>query len=226
MRTVSCSSIIIVLVLNRLLSWVAGITLAAVIVIGTSVDASAERRVALVVGNSNYKATGLSLPNPRNDADDVSAVLKSLGFEVVTALDATKRGMEVKLQEFIGLAINADSALFFYAGHAMQYQGRNYLMPTDAELEDAFSVRFQTVGMEAVSAALERANGVKITILDACRNNPLASSLRRRIAGASTTRGLARMDKTQGTVVAYATAPDEVTNDGQGRNSPFTAALL
>src|SRR5215468_5240178 len=117
MRTVSCSSIIIVLVLNRLLSWVAGITLGAVIVIGTSVDASAERRVALVVGNSNYKATGLSLPNPRNDADDVSAVLKSLGFEVVTALDATKRGMEVKLQEFGRLTVNADSALFFYAGH-------------------------------------------------------------------------------------------------------------
>jgi len=99
-------------------------------------------------------------------------------------------------------------------------------MPTDAELEDEFSIRFQTVGIEAVSAALGRANGVKIMILDACRNNPLASSLRRRIAGASTTRGLARIDKIEGMVVAYATASDEVAQDGQGRNSPFTAALL
>jgi uncharacterized caspase-like protein len=191
------------------------------------------RRVALVVGNSNYKVASISLPSPRNDAEDISAVLnRELGFEVVTAINATKRDMEAKLQQFARLAIDADSALFYYAGHAMQYQGRNYLMPTDAELEDEFSVRYETVSMDAVGAALERVNGVKIVILDASRNNPLANSLQTRIVGASRSRyaamplGLARIDRTEGMVVAYASAPDDVANDGQGRNSPFTAALL
>ena len=216
--------------MNRLLSWVAGVTAVAVVMVGASVDAWAERRVALVVGNSNYKTANISLSNPRNDAQDISAVLATLGFEVVTAIDASKRDMDFALQRFARLATDADSALFFYAGHAMQFQGRNFLMPTDAELEDEISVRYQTVGLEEVRAALDRANGVKIMILDACRNNPLADRLQKTIVGASrtvsTTRGLARIDKTQGMVVAYATAADEVAQDGQGRNSPFTAALL
>jgi hypothetical protein len=190
----------------------------------------AERRVALVIGNANYKVANISLSDPRNDAQDISAVLTTLGFEVVTAIDATKRDMDFALQHFARLATDADSALFFYAGHAMQFQGRNFLMPTDAELEDEISFRYQTVGLEEVRAALDRANGVKIMILDASRNNPLADRLQKTIAGASrtvaTTRGLARIDKTQGLVVAYATAADEVAQDRQGRNSPFTAALL
>jgi uncharacterized caspase-like protein len=216
--------------MNRLLSWAVGIATAAIVVIAGSDAAWAERRVALVVGNSNYKATGISLPNPRNDAQDISAVLTNLGFEVVITIDATKRDMDFALQRFARLATDADSALFFYAGHAMQFQGRNFLMPTDAELEDEISVRYQTVGLEEVRAALDRANGVKIMILDACRNNPLADRLQKTIVGASrsvaVTRGLARIDKTQGMVVAYATAADEVAQDGQGRNSPFTTALL
>jgi len=215
--------------MNRLLSWVVGLAAAAIVVIAGSDAAWAERRVALVVGNSNYKAANISLSNPRNDAQDISAVLTNLGFEVVTTIDATKRDMDFALQRFARLATDADSALFFYAGHAMQFQGRNFLMPTDAELEDEISVRYQTVGLEEVRAALDRANGVKIMILDACRNNPLANRLKQGVAASrtlATTRGLARIDKTQGMVVAYATAPDEVAQDGQGRNSPFTAALL
>src|ERR1700686_3046595 len=216
--------------MNRLLSWVVGVAAAAVVVIAGSDAAWAERRVALVVGNASYKAAGISLPNPRNDAQDISAVLAILGFEVVTAIDTSKRDMDFALQRFARLATDADSALFFYAGHAMQFQGRNYLMPTDAELEDEISVRYQMIGMEEVRAALDRANGVKIMILDACRNNPLADRLQKLAGGASrsvaTTRGLARIDKTQGMVVAYATAADDVAQDGQGRNSPFTAALL
>jgi len=216
--------------MNRLLSWVVGVAAAAIVVIAGSNAAWAERRVALVVGNSNYKAANISLSNPRNDAQDISAVLTNLGFEVVTTIDATKRDMDFALQRFARLATDADSALFFYAGHAMQFQGRNFLMPTDAELEDEISVRYQTVGLEEVRAALDRANGVKIMILDACRNNPLADRLQKTIVGASRSvsmsRGLARIDKTQGMVVAYATAADEVAQDGQGRNSPFTTALL
>ncbi len=218
-------------VMKSLLYWVAGIATVTFAVMSGSGDAwAAERRVALVVGNAAYNAASMSLSNPRNDAEDISAVLKELDFRVVTAINATRRDMELKLQEFARLAVDADAALFFYAGHAMQYQGRNFLMPVDAQLEDEFSVRFQMVALEEVNAALERVNGVRILILDACRNNPLADRLQKTIVGASRsaamTRGLARVDKTQGMVVAYATAANDVANDGQGRNSPFTAALL
>jgi hypothetical protein len=212
-----------------LLARVAGAVFGAMVLIASG-QAAAERRVALVIGNSNYQVPGITLANPKNDAEDIGAVLSGLGFEVVTAINATKRDMDLALQRFARLAADADSALFFYAGHALQYQGRNFLMPTDAELEDEISIRYQMVGMEDVRAALDRVNGVKILILDACRNNPLADRLQRMAGGAArsvaTTRGLARVDKTQGMVVAYATAPDDVAQDGAGRNSPFTAALL
>jgi hypothetical protein len=218
-------------IMKRLLSSVVIVAAAAFVVIGGSVCALAEKRVALVVGNSSYKAVPI-LRNPRNDAEDVSAVLSKLGFEVKTTIDATKRDMDLALADFARRATDADAALFFYAGHAMQFLGRNFLMPTDADLEDEISVRYQMVGLQDVTAALDRANGVKIMILDACRNNPLVNTLQTKIAGASRsismTRGLARIDKAQGMVVAYATQPDEVAadGDGKGRNSPFTGALL
>ena len=127
-------------------------------------------------------------------------------------------------------ATNADAALFFYAGHAIQYQGRNYLLPVDADLEDEVSLRFQTTSLDDVRAAVERASGVKIMILDACRNNPIVDTLKRRMMGMNRgldlTRGLARIDRAEGIIVAYATAADEVAADGQGRNSPFSAALI
>ena len=196
----------------------------------TADPALADRRVALVIGNAQYKNTSLSLPNPKNDADDVAATLRTLGFEVVLATNADKRALDQAMQQFARQVTDADSALFFYAGHAMQYQGRNYLMPIDAELEDEISLRYQMVAIDDVRAALERASGVKIMILDACRNNPLADRLARNMANLNravgNVRGLARVDKTQGMVVAYATAADDVAQDGSGRNSPFTTPLL
>jgi hypothetical protein len=195
-----------------------------------STAAFADRRVALVVGNSQYKATNEALANPRNDAQDVAAVLASLGFEVIAETDANKRAFDAALVRFARSATTADSALFFYAGHAMQYQGRNYLMPVDAELEDEVSLRYSMIAMDDVRSALDRSNGVRIMILDACRNNPLADNFLRTVVGQTRSvegiRGLARVDKTQGMVVAYATAPDDVALDGTGRNSPFTSALL
>ena len=196
----------------------------------SSDQALADRRVALVIGNSLYKNPSLVLPNPKNDAEDIASTLRSLGFEVVMATDADKRGLDQAMQQFARRVTDADSALFFYAGHAMQYQGRNYMMPIDAELEDEISLRYQMVAIDDVKAALDRASGVKIMILDACRNNPLADRLARTLASQSrnigNVRGLARVDKTQGMVVAYATAADDVAQDGTGRNSPFTTALL
>jgi uncharacterized caspase-like protein len=202
----------------------------AVMVALAATPARADRRVALIVGNAQYAAPSLLLSNPKNDADDVAAVLRTLGFDVILKTDSNKRDLELAMAQFARLSTNADVALFFYAGHALQYQGRNYLMPVDSTLEDEISLRYQMVAIDDVRAALDRARGVKIMILDACRNNPLADTFKRKISGASrsieTVRGLARIDKAEGTIVAYATAPDEVATDGSGRNSPYTTALL
>ncbi len=210
-------------------SWV--VVLCGILYAVVSTDAAwAERKVALVVGNTQYKNPGLVLLNPKNDAEDVAAVLRSLDFDVVLTVDASKRDFDVAMTQFARLATGADAALFYYAGHALQYQGRNYLMPIDGELEDEVSLRYQMVMLDDVRAAVERADGVKIVILDACRNNPVVDNLRRKMAGASrsieATRGLARIDKALGMVVAYSTAADDVAADGAGRNSPFTSALL
>jgi hypothetical protein len=190
----------------------------------------ADRKVALVVGNSQYKNPSLVLLNPRNDAEDVAAVLRSLDFEVVLTVDANKRDFDLAMTQFARMATGADVAFFYYAGHALQYQGRNYLMPTDGELEDEVSLRYQMVMVDDIRAAVERADGVKIIVLDACRNNPVVDDLRKKMAGISrnieATRGLARIDKALGMVVAYSTAADDVAADGAGRNSPFTSALL
>ncbi len=213
--------------MKTLLFWIAVANVITFAVFADSIDANAERRVALVVGNSAYTASNLSLANPLNDAQDMTSALKGLGFEVITVTDATKRKMEIALQQFARLAGDADSALFFYAGHAMQYQGLNYLMPTDAQLEDDVSVKYDMVSLDYVREALERTKGVRIMILDACRNNPLVARLQKvATRSAALTRGLAPVDKTEGMVVAFATAADDVAQDGTGRNSPFTSALL
>jgi hypothetical protein len=215
--------------MSKLGSLTAAVVFGMIVAIASCADA-AEHRLALVVGNSNYKTAGMSLLNPRNDAADVSEVLRELDFEVIAAFDATKDAMESKLEEFARKAATADTVLFFYAGHAMQYEGQNFLVPTDAELVDKYSLRHRMVALADVQSELEGANGVKIMILDACRNNPLADRFMQRTYGLSRsvaqTRGLARVNKTEGMVIAYATAADATAQDGTGRNSPFTAALL
>jgi uncharacterized caspase-like protein len=210
-------------------AWVAALC-GILLVLFSNGAARAERKVALVVGNSQYKNAALTLSNPKNDAEDVATALRSLDFEVVSAEDASKRDFDLAMTKFARLAAGADAVLLYYAGHALQYQGRNYLMPVDSEVEDDISLRYQMVLLDDVLAAAERATGVKIVILDACRNNPIADNINRKLAGlsrgVSTTRGLARIDKALGMVVAYSTAADDVAADGSGRNSPFTSALL
>ncbi|MBR0779355.1 caspase family protein [Bradyrhizobium diazoefficiens] len=191
-----------------------------------------EKRVALVVGNSDYKDQSLSLGNPKNDANAVADVLRSLDFEVQLVTNVGKRDMDGVMERFARLSVSADTALFFYAGHAIQYQGKNYLMPVDAQLEDEISIRYNLVAVDDVRMTLDRASGVKIMVLDACRNNPIADRLNRmanggQTRGVSATRGLARIDKTQGMVVAYATAPDDVALDGTNADhSPFSTAFI
>jgi uncharacterized caspase-like protein len=192
-----------------------------------SVTARAEKRVALVVGNSAYQFTA-SLANPANDADDMAFALKKVGFDVIAVKNVDKRSLEKAMADFGRLAQGADAALVYYAGHGIQFQGLNYLMPVDARLEDEYSINYELTRIDDVLFALSKARGVKILILDACRNNPLAERLSSRGMKRDfiQTRGLARIEAPRGMVVAFATQSDQIAADGGGRNSPFTGALL
>ncbi len=186
-----------------------------------------ERRVALVIGNSSYR-NAQPLPNTLNDARDMAVALRKVGFEVVDGLDLDKRGMDQAVTRFARLARDADAVLFYYAGHGLQFNGENYLVPVEARVEDEVSVQYETTRLNDVITALGFARGVKIMVLDACRNNPFV----RQLASKQATRsfavgnGLAPIARAQGMVVAYATQANDVAADGAGRNSPFTAALV
>ena len=182
--------------------------------------AATDRRVALVIGNSTYRKFP-ALPNPRNDAEDVTAALKRVGFTVLGGADLSREQMRDSLRQFARAAQDAEAALVFYAGHGLQYRGRNYLVPVDAKLEDEFDLEYETVRVDDVIEELNRAEGPRILILDACRNLPLAA--RNRDPFSST--GLAKLSG-RGLIVAYATQANQVAYDGTGRNSIFTSAFL
>jgi uncharacterized caspase-like protein len=194
-----------------------------------TMSAHADKRVALVIGNSDYDAR-LKLLNPQNDAQDMADSLRSLGFDVILRINTDRQGFLLALAEFSRAMTGAEIGLFFYAGHGIQFNGSNYLMPVGAQLQDEVSIRFELVALEEVQRALDGSAGVKILVLDACRNNPLTAeltrSMRARNRDAAITRGLARIEQARGTVVAYATQANEVAEDGAARNSPFTRALL
>ena len=181
--------------------------------------AQAERRVALVIGNSAYKAAPLK--NPVNDARDIAASLKALGFEVTLLPDATHKQMEAAVREF-GLSLRQGGVgLFYYAGHGIQVGGENYLVPVDAVIQTESDVKFGSLNAGLVLGKMEDAgNALNIVILDACRNNPFARSFR------SAEAGLAKMDAPTGSIIAYATAPGSVASDGVGKNGVYTRHLL
>jgi hypothetical protein len=189
--------------------------------------AAAPDRVALVIGNGAY--TNVSpLANPSNDAADMAAALRRIGFDVVEGRDLDKRGMEAKIIEFSRKLDAANLALFFYAGHGLQVGGKNYLVPIDAKVERAADLSFETIDVSHVLAQMEADKRVNLVFLDACRDNPLARSLARSMGTRSTTvgQGLASIQSAIGTMIGYATQPDNVALDGSGRNSPFTTAML
>jgi hypothetical protein len=185
-------------------------------------------RVALVIGNGNYLHSE-RLVNPVNDATDIAQALRKLGFEVVEGHDLDKRGMEDKAREFGHKLERASLALFFYAGHGMQVAGRNYLIPVDSKLQRGGDLNLDTVDVSVILAQMEADQRVNLVFLDACRDNPLARSFARTLGARSTSvgQGLASIQSAIGTMIAYATQPDNVAFDGDGqRNSPFTSALL
>jgi len=191
------------------------------------------RRVALIIGNSGYKFMP-SLQNPRNDAADVETALKGLGFETVMAKDLDRAGMNASLEKFSLLVQGANVGLVFYSGHGMQFNGKNYLLPTDADLKTAADVTgYRLLPLDDLIQVLSGANGLQLIILDACRNNPVERGFKNSIASvpggnrdAALTRGFARIAGRSGLIITYATEPNEVASDGDGRNSPFTKAFL
>ena len=140
----------------------------------------AAKRVALVIGNAAYQYT-TPLLNPSNDATDVADALRRLGFEVVDGRDLDKRAMERLIREFSVKLAGADVALFFYAGHGLQVEGKNYLLPTDAKLASEGDVDFESLPVDLVIKQMERDAKTSLVLLDACRDNPLARSLARNL---------------------------------------------
>lgn len=191
--------------------------------------ASAASRVALVIGNSAYHhAPGL--PNPRNDAEDMAKKLEGLGFAVTTGLDLDLDGVKAKLREFRAGARDAELALFFYAGHGIQADGVNYMLPVDADIADETALDLEAVAMDTVLNAMADVPTL-VVLLDACRNNPFEEKLARSLRGGRARdiklgKGLAQIDAGTGTLIAFSTQPGNVALDGDGRNSPFTAGLL
>ena len=187
----------------------------------------AESRVALVIGNGAYRNVS-ALLNPANDANDVAAALRRDGFETILATDLDKERMDEATIRFAKAARNADVAMFYYSGHAMQFAGVNYLAPIDARLTDEADLR-RMVRLDEIVADLQQAKNLRILVLDSCRNNPLADELKRTIGttrALNLQRGLAKIDAPQGMIVAYSTQAGTEADDGDGHNSPYTSAFL
>lgn len=192
--------------------------------IASAASAPAAGRVALVIGNGEYTRTS-ALSNPANDASDVAAALRRLDFDVVLRLDADEQAMDDALSAFEERSAGADVALVFYAGHGLEMNGANYLVPVDARLVTAGAVARETVSLNSVLDATLGAR-TRIVILDACRNNPFARSMRGATRANVRSGGLAAVSTGEGLLVAYAAAAGAVAADGKGRNSPYTSALL
>ena len=191
--------------------------------------AFAQAKVALVVGNGAYHFAP-ALENPKNDATDVAETLETLGFEVLLGVDVDANQLRDLVQAFGARLTGADVALFFYAGHGFQVDGRNFFVPTDADIREETDVDFEAMDLDLVYRQMDRRAKAKIVLLDACRNNPFEPALTRsmgrvRSAG-SLGRGLAPVQPAGGALIGFATDPGAVAFDGVGRNSPFTKALL
>jgi len=182
--------------------------------------AAPEQRTALVIGNGAYSASPLK--NPVNDATDLAAALKRAGFTVTLKKNANLQEMVESIEDFGNSLKRGGVGLFYYAGHGVQVNSVNYLLPINARVNKESDVRFQAVDAGRVLAEMENANnGLNIVILDACRDNPFGKNFR------SASRGLAIVaNAPTGTLISYSTGAGQVARDGEGRNSPYTKALL
>jgi len=185
-----------------------------------SLPAATEQRIALVIGNGAYSSG--SLKNPVNDATAMAVALKRAGFTVMLKKNANLQEMVEAIEVFGNILKRGGVGLFYYAGHGVQVSSINYLLPISAKINKETDVRFQAVDAGRVLAEMENANnGLNIVILDACRDNPFGKSFR------SASRGLAIVaNAPSGTFISYSTGAGQVASDGEGKNSPYTKALL
>jgi hypothetical protein len=187
----------------------------------------AQKRVALVMGNSDYTHV-TRLPNPANDAESLGELLKRAGFQSVDVrvnmgIVDTRRAV----RDFADRAYDADVALVFYAGHGIEVDGVNYLIPIDAQLDRDIDVEDETVSLDRVLKVIEPAKRLRLVILDACRDNPFTPAMKRTIASRAVGHGLAKVEPvTSDTMIAFAAKAGSTASDGKGDHSPFTSALL
>jgi uncharacterized caspase-like protein len=187
--------------------------------VSKSVKEAHQRRLAIVIGNSDYEKS--KLKNPVHDAQSMARLLKRLDFEVDLIKDGRRRLMIEEINSFGRKLRQADVGLFYYAGHGVQVKGHNYLIPTDAVLDSEADVEFEAIDLGRILGKMEDSScPLNIVILDACRDNPFARSFR------SAAKGLALVDAPRGTLLAFATAPGSVAADGNGRNGIYTKHLL
>jgi hypothetical protein len=195
----------------------------ALVVLAWCAPAQAEKRVALVVGNSSYRHIS-RLENPANDAKLIAETLSALGFNLVGGgpqIDLDKSHLDAVVQSFGNEVQGADVALFYYSGHGVQVNGSNYLVPVGANPIREADVDFQMLDVALVLRQMEDSRArLKIVILDACRNNPFGGRGLRAVG-----RGLAQIQAPEGTLISYATQPGNVALDGSDGNSPYTNAL-
>jgi Caspase domain/Protein of unknown function (DUF1566) len=186
----------------------------------SSMIAATEQRIALVIGNSAYSSGPLK--NPLNDATDMAAALQRAGFKVILKKNARLQEMEDAIENFGNRLKRGGVGLFYFAGHGIQVSGVNFLIPIGAKINRESDVKYQSVDTNKVLDEMANANNsLNIVMLDACRDNPFARSFR------NASRGLAIVSNApSGTFISYSTSPGNVARDGEGRNSPYTSALI
>jgi uncharacterized caspase-like protein len=191
-----------------------------------SVAVTDETRIALVVGNSKYLGVP-ALTNPGRDAAAVAAALRDLGFKNVRlATDLSREKLIDALRSFSAEAAAADWAVVYFAGHGIEVNHVNYLIPVDAKLATDRDIQFEALPLDQVLGAVEGAKKPRLILLDACRDNPFTRSMSRTVASRSIGRGLAAIEPERGTLVVYAAKGGQQSFDGSGSNSPFVAAFL
>lgn len=211
--------------MGRALTIVAMLLVALVVGMSPGRAAPTETRVALVIGNSGYVAAP-RLDNPRRDAVRVAGSLREAGFQTVTVVsDAGRAALIAALNQFSEAAERADWAVIYFAGHGLEIDGINYVVPVDARLRDDRAIGDEAVPLERLLHAIESARKLRLVILDACRDNPFITAMRRTTMTRSIGRGLARLEPEGGTLVAFAAKHGQTALDGDGDHSPFVQAL-
>jgi hypothetical protein len=199
--------------------------LAIATIFGFASPASAQTKVALVIGNGAYQNVP-ALANPPHDGTDIATAFQRLGYSVRLVTDANYDDMRRAIRDFTPKASDAEIAVVFFAGHGMEVGGENWLIPVDAELTSDLATEQEAVSLRTVMLMVSTASKLGLVVLDACRNNPFLAKMKRSVTARAVTRGLSAVEPANNVLVAYAAKDGTTAADGRGRNSPFTTALL